>query len=569
MEQACHTYEPLSRPVERIAALEAEIVECCGHLNAATYRWLTLLAEFDVVRGWAGAGTRSCAHWLNWKCGVELGAAREKLRVAHALRGLPRIAGAMASGELSYSKARAMTRVATPATEALLLNVARHGTAAHVERLVRAFRRVREVENVARDERQHRARGVHWHVDEDGSYVFRLTLPAEAGARFVKALDAAVEALPAPKVTAEVSVAGGPAFRVPEKAPWSVKRADALGLMVESFLAQGAAEQAGHERTTLVVQVEAEAYASHRREQAATPSSAGAAGQDRGAAMTNAGPALDVSAETFCPDVQGSAMNVSAETSADPDGALETDIDGFAACHVEHGAALPLETARRLGCDASVIRLVVDTKGEPLDVGRRTRTIPPTLRRALAARDQGCRYPGCTATRYVDGHHVQHWAAGGETKLANLVLLCRYHHRLVHEGGASVVVLDDGALRFTAPDGRVLTQDTRTWRSAAPDVSAETSVRVHPAPGHEACGCPASSLTPSPSPSPSPSSTLGTEHVSAETSTLRIVTENRACGLSIDAHTAATRWCGERMDYALAVDGLLWAAARELERAPA
>jgi HNH endonuclease len=114
---------------------------------------------------------------------------------------------------------------------------------------------------------------------------------------------------------------------------------------------------------------------------------------------------------------------------------------------------LRAETARRLACDSSVVRILENEKGEPLDVGRKTRTIPPAIRRALTSRDRGCRFPGCSFRRYVDGHHVRHWADGGETKLSNLVTLCRFHHRLVHEGQAFVRTLDDGAFRFIRSNG--------------------------------------------------------------------------------------------------------------------
>src|SRR3984893_10925496 len=97
--------------------LEAQITELAGQLNAATYRWLTLIGEFDRRQGWADGSLHSCAHWLNFKVGLNLGAAREKVRVAHALTGVPKIAAAMARGELSYSKVRARTRVATAGTE--------------------------------------------------------------------------------------------------------------------------------------------------------------------------------------------------------------------------------------------------------------------------------------------------------------------------------------------------------------------------------------------------------------------------------------------------------------------
>jgi hypothetical protein len=114
-------------------------------------------------------------------------------------------------------------------------------------------------------------------------------------------------------------------------------------------------------------------------------------------------------------------------------------------CEVDEGPSVAAETLRRLACDASLVTIIEDPRGEPLDVGRKTRAIPPALRRALASRDKGCRFPGCMHVRYVDGHHVRHWVDGGETKLSNLVSLCRFHHRAVHEGRLVVQRRDDGA----------------------------------------------------------------------------------------------------------------------------
>jgi hypothetical protein len=129
------------------------------------------------------------------------------------------------------------------------------------------------------------------------------------------------------------------------------------------------------------------------------------------------------------------------------------------------------ETARRLACDASVMKLIENDDGEPLNVGRRTRTISAPLRRMLNARDRGCRFPGCANTRFIDAHHVRHWANGGETKPSNLVSLCRFHHHAVHEGGIRIERLDDGALRFVKANGVVLddvalgcTQAPGDWR---------------------------------------------------------------------------------------------------------
>ncbi len=217
-----------------LVELEARITELAGHLNAAQHRWLVLIAEFDRRRGWSGAGIASCAHWLNFKCGLNLGAAREKVRVAHALRDLPRIVAAMARGELSYSKVRAITRVACPATEENLLNIALHGTAYHVETIVRLYRRAQQAEELSREKRQHRNRSVSYHFDEDGSLVLRAQLPAVAGATLLKALEVAMADVP----TTEVSE-GQPERQVEFRA----RRADALS--GGSLSSGGGTERAG------------------------------------------------------------------------------------------------------------------------------------------------------------------------------------------------------------------------------------------------------------------------------------------------------------------------------------
>ena len=125
-------------------------------------------------------------------------------------------------------------------------------------------------------------------------------------------------------------------------------------------------------------------------------------------------------------------------------------------CELESGQPLAPETARRIGCDSSLVRITEDSAGNPLDIGRKTRAVPPALRRALQARDQGCRFPGCDHHRFVDAHHIEHWADGGHTSIDNLVLLCRRHHRLVHEGGFGVEKTGGGRIRFSRPDGRVI-----------------------------------------------------------------------------------------------------------------
>jgi len=446
----------MESPALPIATLEAQITELAGHLNSANHRFLELIAEFDRREGWADSVTQSCAHWLNWKCGIDIGAAREKVRVAHALETLPRISASMARGEISYSKVRALTRVADAATEELLLSIALHGTAHHVETTVRAFRRAQQMEELSREARQQAARRLIWSYDEDGSLIIKATLPAETGALVLKALEVAIEdAYNARDVSAETSAATENPTPG-EQPPFSVRRADALARMAESFLAHGTHALSAGDRNQVVVHVDAQT--------------------------------------------------------------LRDGSDGR--CEHEDGPSLAAETARRFGCDASVIAIVEDENGEPLNVGRKTRTIPPAIRRALHARDKdGCRFPGCTNKHFVDGHHIQHWAQGGETRLSNLVLLCRFHHRQVHEGGVHVQVLDDGALRFTVKEGRSFASPVPARRAA------------------EHCR-------------PNEHATRG--------NWAQIVADLSESGVAIDPCTAVTRWRGERMDYGTAVDALLY-----------
>jgi len=168
------TFEISGRPdhAAELDRLGDEIALLSAHIEAATGRLLELVREFDARGGW-GNGFRSCAHWLSWRVGLDLGAARERVRVARAIEDLPLLAGALSRGELSYAKVRALTRVATPETEARLLNVGRAGTASHVERIVRGWRRVDRRAEARESSRQHSRRGFHIYHDEDGTVVLR------------------------------------------------------------------------------------------------------------------------------------------------------------------------------------------------------------------------------------------------------------------------------------------------------------------------------------------------------------------------------------------------------------
>jgi hypothetical protein len=377
-----------------VAYLGDAIAELAARLHAATYELLVLLHRFDARHGW-NDGFLSCAHWLHWRTGIALGASREKVRVARALPALPLVSAAMQRGELSYAKVRALTRIATPANEARLVAAARAGTAAHIERLVRAWRRVDHLHATRQSERRHLRRELVTWVDEDGMLVIRGRLAPEAGAVVQKALAAASDCL------GRNAASPSPADNRPtDEITPAQRRADAMALLAERALDAGLDDGTATERYQVVVHVDARVLADQ-----------------------------PVRSDDACPlatiDVGDEPVAVSAETS------------------------------RRRAGEATHQLVRHPRDGTVLDLGRRTRSIPAALRRVLAARDGHCRFPGCTHRR-CDGHHIRHWAHGGATRLDNLVLLCRRHHRAMHEEGYRVVRAAGGALVFLRPDGSIL-----------------------------------------------------------------------------------------------------------------
>ena len=561
---------PDPAPAPELELLGNQIAELSARIDAATYELLCHLHEFDLRHGWEG--WRSCAHWLNWRTGLDLGAAREKLRVATALADLNHVSAAMARGQLSYSKVRALTRVASPATEAPLLAVALCATAAQVERLVRAWRRVDRDAQPDAEQVLLASRTLSMQVDEDGMVVLRGRLPPEVGAVLLRAVEAAMEQVPATAEGDEPTIAQ--------------RRADALGLVAESALAGGLDPGNPADRFQVTVHVQADALpardpaeagprvAAETREVNLTPSEPGAltrnlvaahaAMEQRGglgadgelvpgvAAESARSPRGTSGHESRSVDTAGrlplceesapcpsdatdredrhegiarrpslseqatiAAPHVSAETFEINEAAFErvdpeTDLDaGQAVIEQAGGLHLGKEAARRVACDAGLVVLCHAADGQVLDVGRRSRTVPSAMRRALLSRDRGqCQFPGCES-RHCDAHHVEHWADGGETRLQNLVLACRFHHRALHEGGFRVVPGDtDGQFRFLRPDGEPL--------PAAPPVSSWEGAPLAP-------------------------------------------TEARlaAAGVRIDPHTATPEWYGESLDLTAALD-VLW-----------
>ena len=528
--------DPAQAP--ELELLGNQIAELSARIDAATYDLLCHLHEFDRRYGWEG--WRSCAHWLNWRTGLDLGAAREKLRVAAALADLNHVSAAMARGQLSYSKVRALTRVASPATEARLLAVALRATAAQVERLVRAWRRVDRDAQPDAEQVLLASRTLSMHVDEDGMVLLRGRLPPEVGALLLRAVEAALEQVPATADGGEPTIAQ--------------RRADALGLVAESALAGGLDPGNPADRFQVTVHMQADALPARDPTDAAprgcaetravspapaapvAPAGPCVAADSRVVSLTPAAPlapaaprvAADTRVVSPAPSGPGAQTtnlgaeqatiatpHISAETFEVSEAAFErvapeTDLDaGLAVIEQAGGLHLGREAARRVACDAGIVVLRHAADGQVLDVGRRTRTVPSAMRRALLSRDRGqCQFPGCES-RHCDAHHVEHWADGGETRLQNLVLACRFHHRALHEGGFRVVPADAaGQFRFLRPDGTPLPAEppVARWEGAP---LAPTEARL------------------------------------------------AAAGIGIGPHTATPEWYGESLDLTATLD-VLW-----------
>jgi hypothetical protein len=462
VDQTIRGHEPIAAPREaELERLGDEIAELAAHLHAATYQLLVRLREFDERNGW-GRGFKSCAHWLSWRTSIAPDAAREKVRVARALGQLPLLSEAMGRGELSYAKVRAATRVATPSNEQHLVELARNGTATHVEKVVRAWRRVNRTAELKAERERHEKRCLTLFIDDDGSYMLRGRLDPEAGALLERALDAAQLALfgkGKPK-TIEAAI---------EPPPSTQRRVDALAHIAEIALrnemrARGSCEVA-----------------------------------NPGTGPRSGPLAIDPVETTDCRETSrlvGRADRFQVIVHVDAEALMDGSETGQSV--LGDGLRVPAETSRRIACDANRVIMKHDAHGDVRDAGRRTRTVPPAIRRALEHRDRGCRFPGCGA-RFCDAHHVVHWADGGRTRLDNLALLCRTHHRAVHEGGYRLTMTSSGEIEVLRPDGQSLPQVPTAPRLPDDPVSA-------------------------------------------------LKQSHREAGLAIDAWSSTPRWHGERLD---------------------
>jgi hypothetical protein len=351
-------------------ALGEQIAEHAAHIDAATHRLLTDIRVFDQSGGWHRQAARTCDEWLSWRLGWDGGRSREHVRVATRLGELPLIDDALRRGELSYSKVRAMVRVATAANEALLLEAAKYSTGTQLETICRKYGSVSRRSRPTREE-DAVLRTIAKHDRDDGMISINVVLHPEEAALVWEALT---------KVARERE----------EGARFC--RTDALVQLAEGVLR---GDRPDRSPTELVVTV-----------------------------------AADV--------LDGS------------------NPDALQVATTSDGTAVSAETARRLACDCGVVYMTEDEHGTPLSVGRKTRSIPSTIKRAMIKRDRCCRFPGCGNRIYMEGHHLKHWADGGETALKNIVSLCSFHHRFVHEYGYRVALDANEDPTFFDPRGRIV-----------------------------------------------------------------------------------------------------------------
>ena len=381
-------------PQTPIFELAEELVKSWRGITRCTADFLRAVCEFDRRRGFEDWGYVDTAQWLDAECGISRVTAREKVRVARELEGVGKIAEAFADGALSYSKVRALTRLADQGNEGALLDLAMKCPASELEA------RLREMENggaLSSEDGEGKARHTLKRYEGSGDRVrISVELSREDAGVVMRALEVA-------KAEIALCELGGP-------------RADDASLAADALLLMA--------RRTL-------------------------SGCFRGSAKA--------SDTWFRPDMGEVALDDPTPEQSGPSHLVTVHVEESVLRGEGGTSDLPTPAVRRLLCDGAVVGIVDDGDGSPLSIGRRTRTVPVGMRRALQARDRTCRYPGCHHGRWLDAHHVVHWADGGETNLENLVLLCTHHHKLLHEGTFEIRRHEaKGHHYFARPDGKTI-----------------------------------------------------------------------------------------------------------------
>ena len=406
---------PIANPVTKrnIDDLEEEIISLAKHMNQDEYRFLVMVREFDIRQGWRAYQFNNCAEWLNMKCGISPGTAREKVRVALALLDLPQCSEGFAKGELSYSKVRAMTRAANVFNEETLVDYALKATAHQVEEHCRRLRNADRRQSTPDARRAWQARSLKRTCHPDGMMSIYVELPREQGELVMKALEMAMAA-----------DAGDTA----DEAATTTGEKDSVAQAAEQATAN-TKDKAGKRDTA------AQKLAEYQQSNAFFARQADALVAVARGYLSGTGGVKQAKSDNY-------QVVVHVDAAALQDKGGKSD--------------LPVESVRRIACDADLVAVIRDAKGNLLNLGRKHRVVSPQLKRALLARDKCCTYPSCSHEQFLEAHHVMHWADGGETSLENTRLVCNRHHRLLHEGGFTIHKNFAGEWYFKTAEGKVL-----------------------------------------------------------------------------------------------------------------
>ena len=395
--------EPGTHGLVPLEVLERELIDGAAEVNSHLAWWLGRVAEFDRREGWGAAGAKSCAHWLAWRCGIDDRTAREHVRVARALEGLALVRAAFVSGRLTYSKVRAVCRVATPDNESFLVGLAVDLTAGQLDRSVQAYANAHDTPLSLADDEARRARcGVTSYVDADGlTHTELITAPEDAamldlvayiGGQQVYETNKAARACTEEESTDEWGRKLEGRKTPPGTRPGPVSRLDAFLWVLRRGLANA--------ERPLLVDDQRHLIVIHVRE--------------------------------------GEAL-------VGDDGRVD----------LGNGLVVHPRTLARLGCDGMFQTLLEGADGRPLDLGTRVRTATTKQKAALLSMYDRCAFPGCSVdVKYCQFHHLHFWSDGGRSDIENFRPVCAGHHRLIHEGGFRLVI--DGAGRCVAipPGGR-------------------------------------------------------------------------------------------------------------------
>ena len=378
------------------ARIDEDLVELHRAIQGLEVERLRRVAEFERRRLHTREGHLSAASWMVGALQVSWGQARRDVRTARALGSMPATRAAVTSGELPIAAAHVLAEARGTAPEAF-------ARAEGALVAVGAGRSLRDLHRAVGRWLQHALIEREGGVDEglraqrrlhvSTTFMGMVRVDGDLDPETGETVVTALRAV----LDADARAADS---RRDERTP-AQRRADALGEICRQWLDRGDRPGIAGERPHLTVVVGAESLRS-------------------------------------------------------VGGSTGTSGGGFAGAEADHVGPIATATARRFACDSSLTRVVMSARSEPIDVGRRTPVVPAPMRRAVIVRDRHCRFPGCDRPHtWCDAHHVVHWAEGGTTAVGNLLLLCRPHHRLVHEGGFRLTRVD-GRPRFLRPDGTAL-----------------------------------------------------------------------------------------------------------------